>query len=405
MPVRFICLVLAALLLARAPARAAEQDEALRPEVGKPLLAAEELIKQQKFREALTQIGRAEAAAPLTARETSVAEQLRGIAAAGAGDNLTAARAFEAAIASGKLASADQLRLTQAVAGLYYQVKDYPKAITWAKRYQAAGGADEKTRVLLIQAYYFAEDWADAATALKDLVATTERAGRAPTEPQLQLLAKVEISQNNTQGYEAALEKLVVAYPKRDYWADLIRRVTSRPGFPHRLTLDGYRLSRAVGALSSAAQYTEAAELALQAGLPGEAKSLLEQGFAAGVLGSGPEAARQQRLLALAAQKAADDLKSIADSEKDAASAVDGVGLVNIGLDILGHGQPQQAVRLIDHGIAKGVAKNPDDARLHLGIALDAAGQKEKSLQTFRSLQSGDTADLARLWAIHVGQR
>lgn len=405
MPVRFICLVLAALLLARAPAHAAEQDEALRPEVGKPLLAAEELIKQQKFREALTQIRRAEAAAPLTARETSVAEQLRGIAAVGAGDSLTAARAFEAAIASGKLASADQLRLTQAVAGLYYQVKDYPKAITWAKRYQAAGGTDEKTRVLLIQAYYFAEDWADAATALKDLVASTERAGRTPTEPQLQLLAKVEITQNNTQGYQVALEKLVVAYPKRDYWADLIRRVTSRPGFPHRLTLDGYRLSRAVGALSAAAQYTEAAELALQAGLPGEARSLLEQGFAAGVLGRGPEAARQQRLLALAAQKAADDLKSIADSEKEAASAVDGVGLVNTGLDILGHGQPQHAVLLIDHGIAKGVAKNGDDARLHLAIALDAAGQKEKSLETFRSLQSGDTADLARLWAIHVGQR
>lgn len=405
MPVRVLCLVLITLLLACAPACAAEQDEALRPEVGKPLLAAEDLIKQQKFREALAQIARAEAAAPLTARETGVAEQLRGIAAAGAGDNLTAAKAFEAAIASGKLAPADQLRLTQAVAGFYYQAKDYPKAIIWAKRYQAAGGADEKTRVLLIQAYYFAEDWADAATALKDLIAITERAGRTPPETQLQLLANIEIKQNNTPGYEAALEKLVVAYPKRDYWADLIRRVTARPGFPHRLNLDGYRLSRAVGALLSAAQYTEAAELALQAGLPGEAKSLLEQGFAAGVLGSGPEAARQQRLLALAVQKAADDLNSIAASEKEAASATDGVGLVNTGLDILGHGEPQQAVVLIEHGIAKGVARNPDDARLHLAIALDAAGQKEKSLQTFRALRSGDTADLARLWAIHVGQR
>jgi hypothetical protein len=197
---------------------------------------------------------------------------------------------------------------------------------------------------------------------------------------------------------------LVAAYPKPDYWADLIRHVGEHPGFPRRLDLDKYRLFRAVGVQAAPGQYTDAAELALQAGLPGEAETLLTQGFAAGVLGHGLEADRQKRLLALATQKSAEDLRSIADSEKEASAAKDGVGLVNTGIDYLGHGQAQKAVLLIEQGIAKGVSKNSDDARLHLGIALDAAGQKGKSLQAFRSVQRGDAADLARLWAIHADQ-
>ena len=405
MPFRLLYIALAASLLATAPARAGDQDEALRPEVGKPLQAAEGLIKQQKFADALAQLRKAEAAAPLSPRETALLEQLRGIAAAGSGDNLAAAKAYEAAIAAGKPAGAEMLRLTQAVSVLYYQAKDYPDAIIWAKRSIAAGGNDEQTRTLLAQSYYLAEDWPNAATALKDQIGATERAGRTPSETQLKLLASVAVRQNDTAGYQATLEKLVAAYPRPEYWADLIQRVRTRPGFPHRLTLDVYRLSLAVGVLPSASEVTEAAELALQAGLPGEGKTLLDRGFSADLLGRGPEADRQKRLLALAAQKSADDLRSLSDSEREAATAKDGTGLVNTGLDYLGHGQPQKAVPLIEQGLARGVAKNPDDARLHLGIALYAAGQKDKSIQTFRSVQGGDAADLARLWAIHCGSR
>jgi len=400
-------LALAALLLAAAPASlswAAAPDDALRPEVGKPLQAAQGLIKQKKFKEALAQIKKAESAAPLSAKETGLLEQLRGIAAAGTGDNPAAIKSFEAAIASGKLAPADQLRLIQTVAALSYQAKDYPNTVVWVKRYQEAGGSDDPTLALLAQAYYANADWANAATALNAQIAAVEKAGRKPTEAQLQLLVNAENKQSDTAGYQAALEKLVADYPKPEYWGDVIQRLLARPGFSRRLTLDVYRLAQSVGALSSTRQYTDAAELALAAGLPGEAKTLLDQGFANKALGAGPEADRQTRLLALAVQKADDQQKSIDDSEKKAAAAVDGVVLVNTGLDYLGFGQPQRAAALIEQGLAKGVQKNPDEAKLHLAIAYYAAGQKDKALQTFRSVQSGDAADLARLWVIHLSQ-
>jgi len=407
MSIRIRGLVLAALLLAAAPASlawAAAQDDALRPEVGKPLQAAQGLIKQKKFKEALAQIKKAEAAAPLSAKETGLLEQLRGIAAAGTGDNAAAIKSFEAAIASGKLAAADQLRLIQTVAGLSYQAKDYPNTVVWVKRYQEAGGTDEPTLALLGQAYYANGDWANAAKTLSDQIAAVEKGGRKPTEAQLQLLVNAENKQSDSAGYQAALEKLVADYPKPEYWSDVIQRLIARPGFSRRLTLDVYRLAQSVGALSSTRQYTDAAELALAAGLPGEAKTLLDQGFASKALGSGPEADRQKRLLALAVQKTEDEQKSIEDNEKKAAAANDGIVLVNTGLDYLGFGQPQRAADLIEQGLAKGVQKNPDEAKLHLAIAYYAAGQKDKALQTFRSVQTGDAADLARLWVIHLSQ-
>jgi tetratricopeptide (TPR) repeat protein len=188
---RYRGLALAALLLVAAPASsswAAGQDDALRPEVGKPLQAAQGLIKQKKFKEALAQIKKAEVAAPLSAKETGLLEQLRGIAAAGTGDNPAAIKSFEAAIASGKLAQADQLRLTQTVAGLSYQAKDYPNTVVWVKRYQEAGGSDDATLNLLGQAYYANADWAAAAATLNEQIAAAKKAGRKPTEAQLQLL-------------------------------------------------------------------------------------------------------------------------------------------------------------------------------------------------------------------------
>jgi hypothetical protein len=385
----------ALLLVAAAPA---DQDIALRPQVGKPLQAAQRLITQHKFPQALAQIKKAEAAAPLSAEEKCLAAQLRGTAAEAEGDTATAVAAFETAIATGKLAAPDQLRLIETEASLSYQVKDYAKTISWAKQYQDAGGKDEATRTLLAQAYYLTGDWADAATALKAQIA----AGATIGEPQLRLLADSEFKQNKTADYQAALEKLVTAYPRPEYWTSLVRSIQAQPDFPHRLTLDVYRLSLAVGVLSSPAQYVDAAELALEDSLPGEAKTFLDQGFAAGVLGSGPAADRQGRLRAMAAQQSADDLKTI---DQRAAAATDGAGLVDVGLDYLGHGQPQKAVLLIQQGLTKGDLKHPEEARLHLGLAYYAAGQKDKSLQAFRSVQDGDAAELARLWVIHCGVR
>src|SRR3982074_3560074 len=92
---------------------AAQAQETLRPEVGKPLQAAQDLIKTGRYREALAKVHEAEAAGAPTATETSMIERMRIAAASGAGDADTAAKSFEALNGSGRVSGPDKLRMIE----------------------------------------------------------------------------------------------------------------------------------------------------------------------------------------------------------------------------------------------------------------------------------------------------
>jgi hypothetical protein len=252
-------------------------------------------------------------------------------------------------------------------------------------------------RGLMIQSYYQAGDLSAAAREALEDVQAAEKAGRAPPEDRLQLLANVASKGNDRGAYVVALERLVTYYPKREYWADLLRRIESKPGFSNRLTLDVYRLRIATKTLDTANDYSEAAQLALQAGQVAEAKKILDDGFAAGVLGKGAEADRQKRLLALATQKATEAPKDLATAEAEAVE--DGNALVRIGMAYTAMGQQDKGIALMLKGIGKKDLKNPEHARLHLGIAYLRAANRAKAVETFRTVKGTDGApDLARLW-------
>ncbi|MEW5882536.1 MAG: tetratricopeptide repeat protein [Pseudomonadota bacterium] len=381
-------------------ATAFAQTEQVRAEIGKPLQAARDLIKAQKFKEALAKLREAEAVPNRTAYENFVLEQMRASAASQAGDYEQAIKSFQALIASGRLPEAEQGRYAANVAGLYYRAKDYGNAANWAARALKANPGDQATRTLMIQSYYLAGDYAAASReALADIQAA-ERAGQTPPEDKLQLLANVAARNGGDKNaYIAALERLVAYYPKREYWADLLRRIESKPGFASRLTLDVLRLKLATKTMNGAADYFEMAQLALQEGQAAEAKRVLDEGFAAGVLGKGPEAERHQRLRALANQRASEAPQALAAAEADAVTAKDGAALVRIGLAYSALGQHDKGIALIEQGIARGGLKRQHDANLHLGIALLRAGQKGRAAQVLKSVGGNDgTADLARLW-------
>ena len=381
----------------------AAEPATVRPEIGKPLQAAQDLVKAQKYREALAKVHEAEAVGGKTPAEQFTIDRMRAVAAYGAGDNETAAKAFEAVIAAGRLPAGDQLKYVQTLGGLYYRIKDYPKAITWLSRYLKEGGDDPKIRGLLVQTYYLNNDLARASQELRADLQADDKAGRTPSEDQLQLLANLAARQNDKAGYANAMERLVAHYPKKEYWADLLNRVQSKPGYADRLTLDLYRLKLASGQLQSAAQYMEMSQLALQAGFPAEGKKIVDLGFQNNVLGAGPEAARHKRLRDLAAKNAAEDLKTMAQGEAEAGKNKDGIGLVNLGYAYVTVGQVEKGIELMEQGIRKDSLKRPEDAKLHLALAYLQADKKAKAIQTFKTVQGTDgTADLARLWVMQV---
>jgi len=377
--------------------------ETVRPEIGTPLQAAQALMKEQKYKEALAKIAETDAVGDKTAYETYTIDRMRGAAAASAGDADLAAKSFQAVIASGRLAPADQAKIVKALGNLYYEAQNYPKAIEWLSRSVKESGSDPETRTLLVQSYYLSNDIPRATTELQADIAADEAAGRAPTEINLKLLISCALKSNDKAAYLAALEKLNTYYPKKEYWADLINKVQSKPGFSDRLILDVYRLKAATVQLQTSTEFTDMAQLALLAGFPAEAKKTLEQGYQAGLLGSGPDAAKQKRLRDQATKAAADDLKTMAQSEASVASSKEGTGQINLGYALVTAGQFDKGLALMEDGLKKSGVKRSEDAKLHLGIAYQMAGQKDKAIQAFKSVQGTDgVADLARLWVMQV---
>jgi tetratricopeptide (TPR) repeat protein len=394
--------------LARAAAqeRPQSKSETVRPEIGTPLQAAQALIREKKYREALAKVHEAENVKDKTPYEVYIIDRMRGVAAAGAGDTAVAIRSFEAAIGSGRVPPPEQLTLVEGVAGLYYQAKDYPNTITWASRYLREGGTAPQMRVMLSQAYYLNREYGQAAKELSTDVQADETAGRTPSKDRLELLANCYVKQNDTPGVVTALTKLVTYYPKKSYWIDLLRYTETRPGFTPRLTLDVYRLKLAVGILDTDTQFVEMAQLALQAGFPDEAKQVLDKGFADGALGTGADADRHKRLRDLVAKNVADDEKTLLHDEPAAAAAADGTGLVNIGFAYVSRGEIDKGLELMEKGIRKGGMKYPDDTTLHLGIACLFGRRREKAVQVLKTVRGTDgAADLARLWIIHAASR
>jgi hypothetical protein len=395
-------IALAAALLLAAGAQA---QDALRPDVGKPLQAAQELIKAGKYREALAKVREADAVGGKNANESYMVERMRIAAASGAGDVDTAAKSFEALAASGKVAPADKARMAESIAGGYYRAKEYGKAMQWGQRYFREGGTSPAIRTLLIQSQYLSGDYAGAARELTAEIQAAEKGGTAPAQDRLNLLLNAATQLKDPSSTVFALERLVTYYPRKEYWVDLLSRMQRKPGFSDRLVLDTYRLSLATGSMSAAADYMEMGQLALQAGHAIEAKQVVDRGFAANILGQGAEGERHKRLRDLVDKKIAEAKAARPAEEKEALAAKDGNGLVAIGFAQAMGGEAAKGLLLMQQGIAKGGLKRPEDAKLHLGIAQVMAGDA-KAQATLRSVGGSDgTADLARLWSLYAKRK
>ncbi len=391
----------AALLAASGTAFA---QEALRPEVGKPLARAKQLLAGHQFAAAQAQVRAAAGVRGLTANESFIIEEMRGAIAQQSGDIALAAKTYADMLASGRVPAAEQSKLYMAEASMAYQMKNYPNVVAWTQKYLHSGGKSPEMATLLIQAYYLQGDYPNAAKLQGARIAAEMHAGQRPTEQELQLLARCQQEMHDELGFGNTMTLLVTYYPKPDYWQNLIHSAQTRPGFNSRLQLDIERFELAIGVLTKPADLMDMTELALQVPLPGEAKAIVDRGFASGALGVGPEAARQQRLRALVEKTYAAELPKLAAREPDAQAAHDGNALVALGDEYASYGQYDHGISLMLAGLKKGGLRHPDDAKLHLGLAYLHAGHKADAIRMFRTVGGTEgAAEIARLWIVQAG--
>jgi hypothetical protein len=371
--------------------------ETVRPEIGNPLQAAQTLMKQGKNKEALAKLREADSVANKSANESYLIERVRAAASSSAGDYETAAKSFETLIASGRLSAAEKEKFSEGLIGIYMRAKDFSKANAAINR-QLKEHDSANLRALLIQNYYNSGNLSQAESELRNI----EKGGHL-SEDQLGLLANIQLKKNDKAGYVGTIEKLAASYPKVSYWTDLLNRVTTKPNYSNRLTVDVYRLKLANNLLKKPSEFVEMAQLVIQAKAPAEAIKVIDKGYKSGVLGVGAEAARHQRLKDLAEKTLAESNKTLAVDEAALVKAKDNDGLMALGYGLVQAGQADKGLALMNAAIKAGGLRNPEDAKLHLGEAYAVAGKKQQAIATLKTVGGNDgTAELARYWIMAI---
>jgi hypothetical protein len=376
------------------------QAQGVRQEVGKPLQQASELLRAGKAKEALAKVREAENVPGITANERQTIDGMKASAAQRAGDMATAIQALEAL--AGRASGAQLGSYAEQLASAYAQQRNNAKATEWLNKAIAAGNNSASIKQLQSYLQSASGDYAAIARDAGAAVAAAEQAGRRPEEADLLRLADAQQRTGNMNGYLASLEKLAFNYQKKDYWNAYLGRLPRKPGFADRFALDVLRLKLASGTLSKTEDFMEMAQLSMQQGLPSEARKIAEQGFKSGVLGTGAEAGRHQRLRDLAIKEEGEAKAKLAGMATEAEGFKEGDGLVKVGYSYVALGEVDKGIELIQKGIAKGNLKRPEDAKLRLGMAqLQSPKTKAAAAQTLRSVKGNDgVADIARLWLV-----
>ena len=161
------------------------------------------------------------------------------------------------------------------------------------------------------------------------------------------------------------------------------------------------RLARVTGGLNGENDYFRYANTLVAKGFPGEAKAVLDQGFAAKSIDR--TRATFSQLYALASTRTQGDRASLAASATAARSATDAKKAMTTAEAYYGYGDYTEAADLFRVALGKpGVDK--DLANLRLGMALAGAGDKAGATAALNAAGGAQT-DVAKLWLTYVAQK
>lgn len=387
-----------------APAQAKDASHTLSRAVGVPLQAAQKDLKKGDYSGALQELGKADAVSKKTPYEQHVIHEMEGYAYVRTKQYAKAAKALEPGLTDGFLAPSQIPQRTVALAQLNYQVKNYDKAIQYGTEAIDKGWADAQMPTLVGQAYYLKSDWAGTVNFEKKLIATDKSKGVAPSNESLQLLLSACLKMKNEACENNALEELVVYHPKPEYWQQLLYGMFKTVKSDSNL-LQTYRLASEVNVLKRPEDFTDFAQLAIEAGSPGEAEQIIEKGMKENVFSGARTKGKAQRLLADAKRAAARDQAGLARSAEEAARSSNGNQDYGLGLAYFGYQHYHKAIQALTQALAKGGLKSPPQAQLLLGIAQLKAGDKAAALKSFRAVKGNPTLQrLATLWSLRARQ-
>jgi tetratricopeptide (TPR) repeat protein len=375
-------------------------------QIAKQMIAAQDAMKAKKWQESLNKLKEAEAQPGAKSQfDQFHIGEIRSYVYANLKQDADAARELEAGLNSPCMPEAKKTERLKTLVAAYTRLRNFPKAIDYGNRAIKVSG-DPELKVLVAQAYFQSGNNKDAIRLMNDAIEGSSR----PKENDLLLIRAACDKAGDNNCVTRVFEKLVINYPKTEYWSNLMDSLRKKGDNSDIQQLNVFRLSNQVNVMKRPDEFKEMAQLAIDQNLACEAQSILEQGFTKKVFVDKRDVDVNNRLLATAKTKCATEKSALATSEASAKAAATGDADVQIGAQYLASGEAAKAVEALQRGIQKGIAKGTpeeaqkaDEANILLGIAQLKGNNKAEAAKAFRSVKRDPTMTrIAKLWALNA---
>ena len=399
--------------MAASPALAAKKDAASAPATGvdaknisKPvrpfLMEAQKLDAAGDSAGALAQLRSAEATGALNSTDVFFISQMKLGLGNKLKDNALLEEAIKASANSEFLPAADKPKYIKNLAALALQRNDYNAATQYYEQLSTMTPEDTDVLVNLSVLYSRQKQDAKAIATLDKAIAATKAAGKTPDEALYRTQLKLAVDSKLPAQAQSASAELLKAYPNPVNWRDVLLTFRDGAKLDDQGNLDVFRLMQSASALNGERDYAEFTETLIGKGLPGEAKTVVTEGIAKGMLSaSKPYVAEYNKSIAtrLTADKA-----SLPGLAKEAQASANGKSAFGLADAWFGYGDYAKAAEFYKLALTKG-GVDAATVNLRLGAALARSGDKAGATTALQSVKGGPRETLAGYWLIWVGQK
>lgn len=326
--------------------------------------------------------------------------QMQMKASVDANDLRGVASAIAAQQATGLIPAATIANLYEGVGTLQYKAGAFSEAGTSFERALQIAPTRGSLVVMLAETRTKQGRIPDALPLYQKAIAIETAAGRKPAEDWYKRPVAVAYGAKSPLTYGLARD-WVSAYPSAKNWREAILLYGQMSGADDATMIDLYRLQRIKRALVGNGDYARYAQFAIDRGLSGEAKGVLEEGFAANAIDRNH--AMIKALYTQAAAKSAGDRASLAGQAQIALSGAQSKPVMVLGEAYFGYGDYAKAAELFRSARGK-AGVDAELANLRLGMAMAAAGDQAGANTALR-LVTGQRAEIARYWLTYAATR
>lgn len=279
------------------------------------------------------------------------------------------------------------------------RLKKPADAVRFLERARELGSDNADLPLQLAVAYFDSNNLPAGVQAMDRAVQAREAAGQKAPEDWYKFVVSRLYRSGDRANAATWLMRQIQNYPSPSAWRSAIliymeQSVSQGATLSRGDRIDLYRLVRAAGGLAGESDYFNYSRAAHDSGLPVEAKTVIDEGRAAGKIpaGSGPI----QTVYTAASAAARADVP-LATLDRQARAAANGRLAAQTADAYLGGKQYNEAIALYEVALQKGGVDVPT-VTLHLGIAQALAGNKPAAQATLAKVTTGTQAEIARFW-------